>query len=350
MVAREQGPDLHHTGHGYHGGIASSGFDVNAIGQTTNNGMYGFFVPVACCVGDFDEGEGSGDCFGEVWIKHTNNGAPAGGIGGAFSSVLQSWAPPMKGQDEMTDLVVEDGEVEIRHTFGSIVAHGCSGMIDAYGGGGEEMMDTWCIFGDPTVVMRTAFPTELALSHQDVYFLGTPTLDVASPTEGALVALTFNGEILGTAFVENGVASIALDAPLSIPGDYLLTGTAYNTIPYQSTVQVVPAEGPYVLSNGNTALDPAGDNDGNVDQGESIELELDLANVGIETAMDVQVTITTADEWVVITDGAESAGDIDADGFAFDVVAGVADQHVAVLTWRWWMRTATSGRPASMWC
>ena len=176
-------------------------------------------------------------------------------------------------------------------------------MIDAYGGGGEEMMDTWCIFGDPTVVMRTAFPTELALSHQDVYFLGTPTLDVASPTEGALVALTFNGEILGTAFVENGVASIALDAPLSIPGDYLLTGTAYNTIPYQSTVQVVPAEGPYVLSNGNTALDPAGDNDGNVDQGESIELELDLANVGIETAMDVQVTITTADEWVVITDG-----------------------------------------------
>ena len=62
------------------------------------------------------------------------------------------------------------------------------------------------------------------------------------------MALTFNGEILGTAFVENGVASIALDAPLSIPGDYLLTGTAYNTIPYQSTVQVVPAEGPHAFS------------------------------------------------------------------------------------------------------
>ncbi len=90
-----------------------------------------------------------------------------------------------------------------------------------------------------------------------------------------------------------------------------------------------------MLNNGNAAVDVVGDNDGNLDQGESIELELDLANVGIETAMDVQVTITTADAWVVITDGAESAGDIDADGtltlpgFAFDVVAGVADQHVA---------------------
>ena len=327
---------INYTGHGYHGGIASSGFDINAIGQTTNAGMYGFFVPVACCVGDFDEGEGSGDCFGEVWIKHTANGQPAGGIGGAFSSVLQSWAPPMRGQDEMVDLVVEEGEVEINHTFGSIVAHGCAGMIDSYGGAGEEMMDTWCVFGDPTVVMRTATPTNLQMDHQAVYFLGTQDIVVTCPTEGALVALTFNGEILGTGFVENGMVTIALDTPISIPGDYLITGTAYNTLPYQATVQAVPAEGPYVLNNGNTMLDTAGDDDGNVDQGESIDLELDLSNVGVETAMDVMVTVTSDDPWVVITDGTESAGDIDAEGtltlagFAYDVVEGVEDQHVAV--------------------
>ena len=107
--------------------------------------------------------------------------------------------------------------------------------------------------------------------------------------------------------------------------------------------------------NGNTALDPAGDNDGNVGQGESIELELDLANVGIETAMDVQVTITTADEWVVITDGAELAGDIDADGtltlpgFALTWWPAWPTSTWRCLTWRW-MWTATSGRPASMWC
>ena len=203
--------------------------------------------------------------------------------------------------------------------------------------------------------MRTAFPAELALSHQDVYFLGSPSIDGARPTEGALVALTIGDQILGSAFVENGVASIQLDAPLGVPGDYLITGTAYNTIPYQSTVQVVPAEGPYVLNNGNAAVDVVGDNDGNVDQGESIELELDLANVGIETAMDVQVTITTADAWVVITDGAESAGDIDADGtltlpgFAFDVVAGVADQHVAVFDVEMVDAGAWCGMRASTW-
>ena len=159
---------------------------------------------------------------------------------------------------------------------------------------------------------------------------------MSCPTEGALVAITQGDQILGTAFVENGVATITLNEPLGVPGDYLITGTAYNTIPYQSSVQAVPADGPYVLSSGNAAVDPIGDNDGMVDQGESIDLELDLSNVGIETAADVMVTITTADEWVTITNGAVSAGDIAADGsltlsgFAFDVTPGVADQHVAL--------------------
>ena len=63
---------------------------------------------------NFDEGEGSGDCMGEVWSKATNsNGDAIGGIGGAFSSVLQSWAPPMEGQDEMNNLIVEQGAYDL---------------------------------------------------------------------------------------------------------------------------------------------------------------------------------------------------------------------------------------------
>ena len=85
---------INYCGHGYHEGVATSGFDVDAIEDLNNNGMYPLFLAVACCVGDFDEGEGSGDCMGEVWSKATNsNGDAIGGIGGAFSSVLQSWAP-----------------------------------------------------------------------------------------------------------------------------------------------------------------------------------------------------------------------------------------------------------------
>lgn len=325
-----------YCGHGYHEGIATTGFDVNAIQGLSNYGMYGFISTVACCVGDFDEGEGSGDCFGEAWIKSDGPDGPIGGIGGAFSSVLQSWAPPMEGQDEMVDLIVEAGDVSIGHTTGSIVAHGCSGMIDQYGGAGEEMMDTWCVFGDPTVMLRTADPLQIVCSHPEVMFLGMSSLQVLCPVEGALVAITVGSSILGTAFVSGGIADVSFESPLSSPGTLLVTATAYNTIPYQQTVGAVPADGPYIFSTPGTSMDVSGDLDGVVDQGESIELALNIENVGVDLAGDVMVTLSSADAWVVVTMGAMPAGDIAAGeslvlpGFSFDVMPGVEDQHIAI--------------------
>ncbi|MBM71507.1 MAG: hypothetical protein CL847_01810 [Crocinitomicaceae bacterium] len=336
-IVNKGGTVINYCGHGYHEGVATSGFNVDAVEELNNTGMYPFFMAVACCVGDFDEGEGSGDCFGEVWSKATNlNGDAIGGIGGAFSSVLQSWAPPMEGQDEMNNLIVEQGAYDIRHSTGSIVTHGCASMNDAYGGQGDEMTDTWCVFGDPSTILRTAFPTQLELVHQDVYFLGSPTMQINCNIEGTYVAITSGDQILGTAFVEGGVADITLSAPLSVPGEILITGTAYNSIPYQSTAEVVPAEGPYVIANNPQTDDITGDLDGVVDQGESIELDLNLENVGIEVAEGVNVEVTTEDSWVVITNGNITVGDISdgvslvAEGFAFDVVAGVIDGHIAL--------------------
>ena len=328
---------INYCGHGYHGGVATSGFDVNAVEALNNNGMYPFFMAVACCVGDFDEGEGSGDCFGEVWSKATlPNGDAIGGIGGAFSSVLQSWAPPMEGQDEMNNLIVEQGQHDIRHSTGSIVTHGCASMNDAYGSQGDEMTDTWCVFGDPSTILRTATPFQLQLVHQDVYFLGTPGMQISCDVEGAYVAITSGDQILGTAFVNGGVADITLNSPLELPGEILITGTAYNTIPFQATAEVVPAEGPYVIANNPQSDDVTGDLDGVVDQGESITLDLNLENVGIEVAEDVTVNITSADPWITITNGSLSVGDINdgisltAQGFAFDVISGVEDGHAAL--------------------
>lgn len=336
-IVNKGGTVINYCGHGYHGGVATSGFDTDAVEALENTGMYPFFMAVACCVGDFDEGEGSGDCFGEVWSKATNaQGQPIGGLGGCFSSVLQSWAPPMEAQDEMNNLIVEQGAVDIHHTTGSIVAHGCGSMNDAYGTGGDEMTDTWCIFGDPSVVLRTATPSALSLVHQDVYFLGTASIQVNCNVEGALVAITEGSNILGTAFVSGGVADITLVAPLSNPTDILITGTAYNHLPYQANAQVVPAEGPYVVANTPVTDDSAGDMDNMVDQGEHIVLDLNLENVGISTANNVSVVVTSNDAWINVTNGTLSAGNITAgqnilaEGFEFDVIAGVEDGHIAV--------------------
>lgn len=327
---------INYTGHGYHNGVSTSGFDGEDALGLTNTKNWPYFIAVACCVGDFDEADGPGDCFGEKWLKATSGGEPVGGIGGSFSSVLQSWAPPMEGQDEMINLIADMGQQEIRHTFAGIHFHGCASMIEDYGGGGEEMMDTWCIFGDGSAVIRTMQPMLLAVDHDAETFIGVEEITVSASIENALISLTLDGEILGTGVIEGGEVTIQLSSPIEDVVDIVVTGTAYNTIPYEGMISVLPLDGPWITDDAVNIDDAAGNDNDLADYAEDVLLDISLENVGIETAFGVECVISSLDMWVVITDDYHNYGDIDASnitdaigGFEFSVVDGVEDQHVA---------------------
>lgn len=329
---------FNYTGHGDHSVLATGGFNNAAINSLVNEGMYPFLIAVACCVGDFQNDFGSGPCLGDAWIRATDNvtGAPTGGIGGCFSSILQSWSPPMEGQDEMTKLITESAQYDIRHTLGGIVLHGCGSMIDEYGGGGEEMADTWNIFGDPSVVLWTKQPEGLTVTHAPVLNVGSTQLDVYADVEDAMVGLYYQGEILGTGMIQGGLASISFE-PVVEPEEITVTVTAYNKLPYQGPVQVVVSQGPYVILNAHQLHDPTGNNNQLADYGESILLDMDLSNVGVALASDVEVTLSTADANVTITDNTATYGDLAANetaslpgAFAFEVADLISDQHVVL--------------------
>ncbi len=82
--------------------------------------------------------------------------------------------------------------------------------------------------------------------------------------------------------------------------------------------------------------DGLGNNDGLVDCGESITLDMQLQNVGPDTAFNVTATLTTSDPYITITDGDETFGNIPGDfgttnifgAFAFDVAGNVPDGHI----------------------
>jgi len=46
--------------------------------------------------------------------------------------------------------------------------------------------------------------------------------------------------------------------------------TAFNYIPYISTIDVVPASGPYIVYTSNIVNDASGNNNGLIDYGENI--------------------------------------------------------------------------------
>ncbi|HMQ46952.1 MAG TPA: C25 family cysteine peptidase [Saprospiraceae bacterium] len=325
---------MNYTGHGDHGVLASGNFNNAAINQLTNTVGYPLLVAVACCVGDFQNDFGSGPCLGDTWVRavDANTGLPTGGIAGYFSSILQSWSPPMEAQDEISKLIVGSGAYTVRQTIGGLLAHGGSSMIDAYGPGGDEMMDTWNIFGDPSVVLWSQTPTDLSANHDQQVFIGTSELTVACDVENALVGLYYEGETLAYGLVENGFAVLNFD-PVTYPSPIMVTVTAANHLPYQGEVVVVPAEGPFVVVEAYNINDEAGNSNAQIDYAETITVDITLNNVGLEMAEAVSTTIVEAPAEITLLSDTYTWGDVAVDEsitqyatFSFAVPALIEDE------------------------
>lgn len=318
---------INYVGHGSNTAWGTSGFSNNNVNGLTNTDKLPFIISVACVNGNFV----GLTCFAEAWLRAEDDGNPTGAVAAFMSTINQSWDPPMQGQDDMNDILTEADENNIKRTFGGITMNGCMAMNDEYGSAGDEMTDTWTIFGDPSLMVRTATPQTLTVDHMPTLFIGATSLTVNCDAEAAVAALTMDGEIIGTAVVESGSAIIDFDA-LNDVGVMDLVVTAFNYIPYESTVEVVPADGAYIVYTENIVNDAAGNNDGLIDYNENILLTIALSNIGTEDAEGVNVTISTENEFITISDDFETYGTIASestvsieDGFAFNVANNIPD-------------------------
>jgi len=296
-VVNEGASIVNYTGHGSDGSWGTSGFSSNNVNQLTNNDMYPFIWSVACVNGNFV----GGTCFAEAWLRATNDNEPSGAVATLMSTINQSWDPPMCGQDEMNDILVESYENNIKRTFGGLSMNGCMLMNDEFGSGGYSMTDTWNCFGDPSVVVRTAMPEQLTASYNETVFIGTDQLIVTTNATEGMVALTLNGEIIATAWIDNGTATLTFEA-LGNMEVYTLAVTSFNYIPFLGQLEVIPANGPYIVYHESAINDENGNNNGLADYGETIMISLGLENIGIEDATNVSVTLSSTSEFVTITD------------------------------------------------
>lgn len=325
---------INYTGHGSNNAWSSSGFSSNDVGNLTNVGMWPFIWSVACVNGNFV----GGSCFAEAWLRAEDNGEPTGAVATMMSTINQSWNPPMCGQDEMVDVLVETYPSNINRTFGAASMHGCMLMNDEYGAAGDEMTDTWVCFGDPALHVRTAFPQEMQASYMNTLFIGMNELLVNADAEGGTACLTKNGEILATGFIDNG--SVTLSFPEQTdPCQLTLTITGFNFLPHIGLIDVIPGSTPFLIFEDDHVIDPNGNNNGSLDFGEAVTYTIDILNLGGIDASDVEVTLSTQDQYITLTDDYElydliPAGQVVgiAEGFAMEVAENVPDQHVINFT------------------
>ena len=317
-----------YVGHGSDTSWASVTYTNSNVNSLTNNNMLPFIVSVACVNGNFV----SQTCFAEAWLRATNNstGEPTGAMAFYGSSIYQGWNPPMRGQDEVTDLLIANQ----KHRIGSLFFNGSSKMIEVYGTSGISEYKCWTIFGDASLMVRTKNPEVITATYNPVLFMGMSSFTIQT-VPGATVTLTNAGIMYGMAVTDlSGNAVINLSNPLTQPMDLTLTIFAFNKQTYIQTLQVLPSDGPYVV------VDNTNFSDGNneiFEYGETIQMNMDLSNIGSDIATGISVTVSTTDSYATVQNPTVTMGNIAAGAtgntgdFSIHIANNIPDQHLVEL-------------------
>ena len=233
---------INYCNHGSQTAWQSHNYTNSHVNALTNDNKLPLVFSVACYNGQYDYS--SGDCFGEAWMHATNSNIPTGAIGGMFSYISQPWVPPMRAQDEFVDILVESYSNNIKHTFGGAAINGLFGIFDNYSTSNASAVGTyqaWILYGDPTLMLRTKTPQAMTVSHVGTLTYGNSSYTVnVNNSNGAVATITnANHDILGSAKITNGSATINLSGSF-IPGDELtLCVFGYNKVTYLGTISVI---------------------------------------------------------------------------------------------------------------
>ena len=310
--------------HGSQTGWAVAGYSNSHVNALVNDDKWPYIWSVACNNGQFD-----GNCFGEAWLRATNEttGRPTGAVGGMFSWISQPWVPPMTGQDEMVDILTEWRSADkYCHTFGGASLNGSMYMLDMHPSDNGDTHNTWILFGDPSLMVRTDNPVSMNLTCTPaVLMLGMSELEItAENTAYGIATLMMDGEVVATGEIDNGSCMLHF-SPMVNVGTATLTVIGYNKVTEVMPIEVLPAEGAYVtIANYTPNFAPV-----NV----ATNLTMSFKNVGVDpTEGNTNVTLTCDDPRMNIVNNTASFGVLNAeetitlyDAFSFIVADGVED-------------------------
>ncbi len=312
--------------HGSTTGWYVGSFNNNHVNALTNDYKWPFVWSTACYNGQFNV-----NCFAEAWMRATNNttGAPTGAIGGMFSWISQPWQPPMTGQDEMVDILCEWRNADqFHHTLGGASLNGNMKILDLHPYDQGNTHNTWILFGDPSLMLRTDNPTYLNVTCQpEAIFIGQTDLEVTADADYAIATLSIDGNILACETLINGEATLTFTSPETV-GTAKLVVTSYNKVTEVRDIEVIPANGAF-LSYDSFHIN---DDNGQADYGETFTLDLTIKNIGNESASNIQVNLTTDSPYVQINDDSATIPNIDAhsqytipNGFEIKVSDNISD-------------------------
>jgi hypothetical protein len=306
---------LQHRDHGNENGWGEPAYVTSNI-SGLNNTELTFVMSINCQTGKFNSG---GECFAEKFHRHQVNGQASGALGviaptevsysfvndvyvwGLYDNMFPDFLPQFGTTPESRGMLPAFGNAAGKYFLFS--------SSWPYNTGVKEI--TYKLFhhhGDAFTCLYSEVPQELTVVHNPEQLAGSETFTIRAD-ENALIALSVNGELIGVA---TGTGS-SIDVPIIAqnPPNFIdIVVTKSNYYRYHDQVQVIPPNGPFVIADSYLVNDALGNNNGKLDYGETVILDMTLKNLGPENAENVTATISSTDEFVTVIDNTAEAGTI----------------------------------------
>ena len=283
----------------YRGWAGSSGWyepdyhtsDLN--GDGIHNGFYnGIMTSIVCGTGNF----GTGECFGEAWIRRGGTGTPTNPKGGVAFYGSSEFNQNVR-YANIIDASFYYGAIrkQIRG-FGSAVLFSKMAVwegfpnnrTDGSNSGVEFYFHIYNILGDPSLQMWVGNPRSVVADFPTTISTVAPTIPVhvvttlfgADVKNAHVTLLPEDNEDIFLNTVTDRYGRAYLDVEGVAPGDYVLTISGKDMIPVSQTVTI--SEQPVALSLDSWGIsDGSGGNGDNLWQpGETLEIAPELTNVG----------------------------------------------------------------------
>jgi hypothetical protein len=269
----------------YRGYLGVSNFDSNDINGANSGYMTPFATILTCGTGSYAE---DNTCLSEAMLRYGSVSNPKGAVAAVSTAtwnthtlfnniVAMGMYDGIFAQDlPTTGLALASGKLALLHTYPGNSASSWVGAFTQWNN----------LMGDPAILLWTDTPSDFNVSHPNSITVGSNIMDIHiidnlnQPIEGAWVTiLKGNDEIfLTTLSNEDGDVTFNWDGEVS-PGDIKLTITKRNFIPYQEDISIINSQDHIEITGIEINDDFGGNNNGELNPGEYIELHLDLTNL-----------------------------------------------------------------------
>ncbi len=296
---------LNHDGHGWINLMqAGSGNIYNADFDTlTNDWYHGLFYSIGCWTSAFDF-----NSISESWVTSLRGGGIA-----FIGNSSYGWGSPGNpgfGYSDRFDMRFFYELLKLDHSQSGVALNLAKVYYIPFSR--EKNVYRWHqyqlnLLGDPETSIWTNFPGVLTVNYPASLPLGSGRVMVTvrganRAVENALVCLRKGNESYGYGYTgSDGTVSIPVSATTS--GNFELTVTAKNFLPFETTIPVVT--GPYLTLSSLPVNDSLGNNDGVINPQERVYLDLVIKNIGTQPAQNVNFLFRSNDPFITIEDSIE---------------------------------------------